>query len=172
MAYSFIDLGAGYFAYEDHGWHVRTVVLDSHAREQDHFFGPAAWGGERGPCAGKRVCEAVPTRVGHYDQVSEHEWKWCMPDGTELDVEPPSWPRRVSVDDSAESKALLRLDGIEFPDEAALHLALKDALSSMERKVLFSTSTHGRLAGFKFAHPHIFVEEPIFTSVADNRPTD
>lgn len=96
MGCSFIDLGAGYFAYEGHGGHVRTVVLDSLAREPDHFFGPAAWGGEHGPHAGKRVCEAVPTRVGHYDQVSEHEWKWCMPDGTELDVEPPSWPRRVS----------------------------------------------------------------------------
>lgn len=166
MGCCFIDLGAGYFAYEGHGGHEGTVVLDSLAREPDHFFGPAAWGGEHGPHAGKRVCEAVPTRVGHYDQVSEHEWKWCMPDGTELDVEPPSWPRRVSVDDSAEAKPFLRLDGIEFQDEAALHLALKDALSGMERKELLSSSPYGRLEGVKFAHPHIFVEDMISSSDA------
>lgn len=160
MAETFIDLGAGYFLYENRHFEPSTCVMDSLDKEPDHLFGPAAWRGERGPHGGKLVCEAFPTRIGHYDQVSEHEWKWCMPDGSELDEEPPSWPRRVVVAEAAELKALQMLDGVEFADEAALTLAVKDALLSEERTGLAATSARGRLEALEFAHPHLFAAEP------------
>lgn len=149
----FVDLGVGYFLFE--GW-SGSVILDSLARESDVTFGPAAWGGGHGPHGGKRLCEAKPTRLGCYDQISSDVWKWCMPDGTELDVEPSSWPRRVEVTAAVEAKALQHLHGAEFSDEVSLVRALQGALSGLQQKSLAQTSPSGRLAVARFNHPHIF----------------
>ena len=141
----FIDLGVGYFCFE---WLDCTVICDNLAPEPDMYFGPAAWGGGHGPHSGKRVCEGKPTRLGAYGQVAADECKWCMPDGTELDVEPPSWPRRLDV--TVAAVALRHLHGVEFSDEATLVLALQGAVSGLQRKNLAETSAYGRLAVAEF----------------------
>lgn len=159
MAHSFFHLVAGYFAYEDRVFD-RTLVLDSSARRPDAFFGPAAWCGKHGPSGGVRVLAAVPTRLGQWDQVAELQWKWCMPDGGELEEAPPSWPRRISISNAPEAEPLQRLHGVEVADEAALRSVVIEALSGTGSGALIATSAHGRTEAAMFSLPHIFGARP------------
>lgn len=152
MGDRFIDLGSGHFLFERRDC---TLVLDARAQEIDMIFGPAAWEGLRGPTGGFRVCEAIPVRLGGYDQVSETEWRWVMPDGTELDEEPPSWPRQLNVSSSPHARPFSHLDGQIFDDEPSLIEGLKVSLRGLPRRELVESSHEGRLAVIRFIHPGV-----------------
>src|SRR3546814_8100393 len=53
MKDQFIDLGAGWFLFEDET-NRRSVVCDALDHDPDRFFGPAAWQEASGPLSGKR----------------------------------------------------------------------------------------------------------------------
>lgn len=146
----YVDLGTGHFVFESRDC---TLVLDSWSKVEDMIFGPAAWGSLRGPTGGLRICEARPTRLGGYDQVSENEWRWVMPDGAELVEPPPSWPRLLHISSSDETNPFVQLEGFIFDNESALVMALKEAVNGMPARPLFLTSPEGRLAVINFMHP-------------------
>lgn len=152
----FSNLHHGYFAYENHAYKPQTLVLDSRAPAPDHMYGPAAWDGAHGPHSGLTLCVAQPTRQGYFDQVGEDDWKWVMPDGTELDEAPSSWPRRIDVMHGVADNPFLSLQGLEFPDEPSLLKALAGALQGQPERPLVLASAEGRLALAQAKHPHIF----------------
>lgn len=150
---TFTDLGGGHFCYEDQ--EGTTFVVDATSSSPDCFYGPAAWDGEPGPHSGERVCIVKPTRLGQYEQASEDDWAWTLPDGTELEDEPPSWPRRLEVVGDRRRDLLAPLEGQVFDTHAELVASLSSLLASLPASPLYQTSADGRLAVTNFRFPHL-----------------
>lgn len=150
----FIDLGAGWFLYEDQSSRL-SVVCDATAPQPNNYFGPAAWGHRDGPVSGLTLLQAQPVAQGHWDQTGPEEWKWFSEDGQEFDEPPASWPRRIALMDLSESSLLSCLSGRVVTSEAELAELLR-AITCQQQRVLPTTSAVNRLAVAKFMHPHIF----------------
>jgi hypothetical protein len=151
----FIDLGAGWFLYEDESSRL-SVVCDANAPQPNLHFGPASWKRQNGPVSGLTLLEAQPVAQGHWGQTGPEEWKWFSEDGQGFDQPPASWPRRIVLMDHCESPLLNDLSGRVVTNEAELAELLRGISSQQEQRVLPTTSAASRLAGAKRMYPHIF----------------
>lgn len=155
----FIDLGAGWFLYDNEDdWERLSIVCDTTALQPTQHFGPTAWGGGDGPVSGLIILEAEPLIQGHWDQVGPEEWKWFSNDGQEFDAPPDSWPRRIVVKDSVSGSLLSSLEGRLVSSEAELAELVRNITSGQQQRVLPIASASGRLEAAKLMYPHIFGE--------------
>jgi len=154
----FIDLGAGWFLYEDQCSRL-SVVCDATAAQPDVHFGPAAWGRKDGPVSGLVILEAQPVARGDWGQTGDEEWKWFSEDGQEFDQAPASWPRQIVLKGDTTSALLNELSGRVVASEAELAEVLR-AVTCGQQSILPLISGASRLAVAKLMHPHIFGRLP------------
>ncbi|MEX3983763.1 hypothetical protein AB4Y45_32795 [Paraburkholderia sp. EG287A] len=113
MADNFVDLGAGWFLFEDEESRC-SVVCDSQPGGHDFIFGPAAWNGEPGPLSGKAILDARPVVRGGWQQTGPDDWKWYSEDGLEYDEAPASWPRTIEARSESDSPLVRDVAGRKF----------------------------------------------------------
>ena len=135
MKYQFIDLGAGWFLYEDEMDRC-SIVCDALATEPDHFFGPAAWQGQAGPLSGKTILEVHSVVCGDWQQSGPQEWTWCSEDGREYEEPPASWPRHVKVRDDSVSSVLRGVISLTFASPEELDTWLRTLTRSLPEHAL------------------------------------
>lgn len=150
----FIDLNAGWFLYEVEGSRV-TVVCDAYAVVPDQHFGPAAWAGAKGPCSGSVVLKATAIRDGCWQQTGPDEFKWCTEDGQEFDEAPPSWPRKIVIEDVAEGSVFGGLAGQIVTSETELVNLILTVAASQPQRPLRCVSAAERHIWCGFAYPQI-----------------
>jgi hypothetical protein len=153
----FIDLGAGFFLYEDEESRL-SAVCDATASEPNHHFGPAAWGRLDGPVSGLTILEAQAVAQGGWDQTGPEEWKWFSVNLEEFDEAPASWPRRIVLMDSSKVSLLDSLAGRVVSSEAELVELVRGITCGQPPCVLTTLSAAKRLAVAKSLYPHAFRE--------------
>jgi hypothetical protein len=153
----FIDVGAGWFLYDDPSNRL-TAVCDAMSNEPTHNFGPAAWGGRDGPLSGKVILEAHAVVRGQWDQVGPDEWKWFSEDGQEFNEPPSDWPRVIKVRDGKFGVSLNSLAERIVASNAEFAELLRIVTTKMPQRNLLCVATGTRFEAAKLRHPHIFGE--------------
>lgn len=155
----FVDLGAGWFLFED-GTDRLVAICDGLSSNPDHCFGPAAWGRKPGPVSGLTIAEAQPLTRGSWQQTGENEWQWFSEDDKEfkhgLDKEPDFWPCQIVVKDSPLRPVLEKIAGQIVASQGELVAVLREVTAKLRPCALPGTSADARMTAAKFRHPHIF----------------
>lgn len=161
----FIDLGNGWFLYEEDRF---TVVCDAMSSDPDYIFGAAAWAGRPGPASGRTLLKAYAVRQGQWQQTGPKDWKWFSAEGDEFDEVPASWPRRLALPDGLARTgydSLVNIVNRVVETESELVGMLQQIARDLPARTLPLRSASARLAFARFTHPHIFgeIEAPATT---------
>lgn len=154
----FIDLGAGFFLFEE-DYERKSVICDGMSSNPDHNFGPAAWSGKGGPISGKTVIEATALLRGGWEQTGDDTWAWFSDSGQEFADEPASWPRVVVVTDDSVRFTFESIAGMTVACVEDLVSLVCGLTSLMPQRRLPEAGPSARLSAVKFRHPHIFGDE-------------
>lgn len=157
----FIELGAGWFLFEDSTERL-IAICDGLSTKSDYNFGPAAWGGKPGPVSGLTIAEAQPLARGQWEQTGEEEWLWFAEEDRErkqgLDEEPEFWPCQIVLKDSPLKSVLESIAGRTVASQDELVALFREITANFRPCMLPATSADARMAAAKFRHPHIFGE--------------
>jgi hypothetical protein len=145
----FIDLGAGWFLYNDDESRL-SVVCDAMAPQPNIHFGPSAWKRSDGPFSGLIILEAQSVAKGEWGQTGPgpDDWKWISEDGQEFEYDdvPGSWPRRIVLKESVKDALLNSLAGRVVSSETELAELLQGITRGQQPCMLPTSSAAGRLA--------------------------